>query len=152
MKGQIGSIDAAISLSVLTAMVIMWAHMYQDASPIFQIYTYRQTALYAEHMANKLLYDISAPWICTTGPNGYPIPACVQSGSSIDAKTDLDKDDLNVNCNLSCTAPGLPVSNCSDTYPSTDPRPPRYVLNFRACVGDWNSCTWVDCNLEVWHR
>lgn len=150
MRGQIGSVDAVISLSLLTAMLVIWAHMFQDASPIFQIYTYRQTHVYAEHMLSKLLYDISAPWICQT-PNNIPVPGCIRSTVSINADTDLDKSDLNVMCKISCSSISLPISNCSDTYPSDMNVPPKVVIPFRACVGDWNACTWDSCTLEVWH-
>ncbi len=149
MRGQIGSVDAVISLSVLTAMLVIWAHMFQDASPLFQIYTYRETAAYADHVANKLLFDISAPWICRT-PNGIPIPACVKSGSSISA-SDLDLNDLNVACNLSCVPAVSFTHPCTSTPPST-PQTPVFVRRIRLCSGDWNSCVWSDCNLEVWHR
>ena len=150
MRGQIGSIDAVISLSVLAAMVALWTQMYLDASPVFQIYTYRETLSYGYHMVDKLLFDTAAPWICKT-PDGIAIPACIQKGSTVTA-AQLDADDLNVYCHLSCTSPGIPLSGCSATYTSGPGAPPRVVIPFRACVGQWNNCTVVECNLEVWHR
>ncbi len=150
MRGQIGSIDAVISLSILAAMIALWTQMYLDASPLFQIYTYRETLAYAHHMVDKLLFDTSAPWICRT-PDGIAIPACIDSTASITA-AQLDALELNVYCNLSCTSPGLPVTGCSDTYTSGSGSPPAVVIPFRACEGNWESCRIVDCNLEVWHR
>ncbi len=147
MRGQIGSVDAVISLSVLTAMMVLWAHLLQDMSPVPQIYVYRATQLYAEHVADELLFNINAPWLCRT-PNGIPVPACIRSGASI-SPTDLGLDDMNVSCRLQCTAGGF-SHPCTASPPSGGP--PVYVLDIRLCVGDWNNCTWADCNLEVWHR
>jgi len=150
MRGQLGSVDAVISLSVLAAMLAMWAHLFQDVSPVLQMYTYKSTSIYADHVASKLLYDISAPWICRT-PNNIPIPGCVLKNATISA-ADLDLNDLNVLCSLTCTPPVNFTHPCNDTYTPAANAPPVFTVNIRMCDGDWNACTLHDCVLEVWHK
>jgi len=146
LKGQIVSIDAVISLSLLAAMLVVWAQMYQDASPIFQIYTYRQTYLASDHIINQFLFSPSVPWRCTT-PEGVPVPGCVKGGSAISTST-LGADDLNMNVYIRCTSFGTLVGSA----PPSRPTAPLIARTVRACVGNWNACNVVDCNVEVWHR
>jgi len=148
LRGQIVSIDAVISLSLLAAMLVVWGYMYQDASPLFQIYTYRETYLAADHISNVLLFAPTA-WRCQT-PQNIDVPGCIQKGASI-SSSDLGLDDLNVSCLLSCS-PGPDFSTPCMGTPTSPPAVPVLVRNIRICDGNWDSCTVLDCSLEVWHR
>ena len=148
MKGQIVSIDAVMSLSLLAAMLAVWGYMYQDASPLFQIYTYRGTYLAANHIANVLLFA-QGPWRCET-PQGVYVPGCLKKAGSISA-SDFGLPELNMNCSLSCTPAQHFSTPCSSSLPSSA-RVPVVVRRIQLCEGNWQSCTVLDCNLGVWHR
>ena len=148
MRGQIVSIDAVMSLSLLAAMLVVWGYMYQDASPIFQIYTYRNTYLDADHIANVLLFA-QGPWRCET-PQGIYVPGCIKKTGSISA-ADLGLSELNMHCSLSCTPSQHFSMPCAASHPISA-KVPVIVRRIRICEGNWQSCTILDCNLGVWHR
>ncbi len=146
MKGQIVSIDAVMSLSLLAAMLAVWGYMYQDAAPIFQVYAYRETYLAADHIANVLLFAPTS-WRCKT-PQGVDVPGCIQKNSSVQS-SDLGLDELNVACRLSCSPGPDFTTPCNGTPPAG---PPLLVKTTRICDGNWDSCKILDCKLEVWHK
>ncbi len=148
MRGQIVSLDAVISLSLLAGMLAVWAYMYQDSSPMFQMYTYRATYLASDHVVNQFLFSPNVPWRCKT-PQGVPVSGCVQSLAAVTA-SGLGVTDLNMNFYIHCVSSGLTTSR--GTPPPSSPAVPLVVRSVRACIGDWNSCAVYDCNVEVWHR
>jgi hypothetical protein len=143
MRGQTVSVDAVISLSLLAAILAVWNYMYQDYSPVYQAYTYRETYVAANHIVNELLFDQSLSNRCKT-PQGVPVLGCV---TSLPSASDLGADKLDMNVYIHCSS-GASVGS----PPGSSALSPRVVRSVQLCIGSWNACTWTDCNVEVWHK